>query len=230
MGFGLMFVGYFFVYVMSYVFIPKLLGYLIMLVASVKLSAYELKFKPCVPILGFMSVISAYALTENILDHFGVVPPMFGEGILNVVSTAEEILTIAFHAFLMLAINSIARSTGLDKLCFRAMRNLLLIGIAEMTYLIVLLLPKNNFVQYVFFAAVILRFIWIVLDLLLLVSCYRMICEEGDESMPDKEIKIPIIKQMEAIMRRRDKNAFDSALKWSEKIKNKKENKSKNKK
>ena len=211
MGFGLMFIGYFFVYVMSYVFIPKLVGYLIMLWASLKLSAFDIKFKKCVPILGALSIVSVYTLTGGVFNHIGTDLVFFNEIALNIVSLTEEALTLVFHAFLMLAISSIARDTGLENIRFRSMRNLVVIGIAEIFYVVVTLLPKEN-IQVLFFTALVLRLLWIILDLILLVSCYRMICEEGDEDMPDKEINIPIIKQMESIMRKRDKNAFDSGI------------------
>ena len=227
MGFGLMFVGYFFTYLISLVFVPRILGYAIMLWATVKLSAFDIKFKRCLPVLGGLFLISAYVLSGDIVKHFNLEASLFNDTVLNIVSTAEELLVILFHVFLMLAIGSIAKDTGLDKIRFRAMRNLLLIMIAELTYTVIIFLPKNKVVQTVFAITVILRFIWIFLDLILLASCYRLICEEGDESMPEKEINVPIIKQMESVMRRRDKNAFDSGKRWSEKRQNKKEKRKK---
>ena len=55
-----------------------------------------------------------------------------------------------------------------------------------------------------------------------------MICDEGDADMPDKEINIPIMKEMENIMRRRDKNAFDSGMNIREKRREKRNRKRKN--
>ena len=211
MGFGLMFIGYFFVYVMSYVFIPKLVGYLIMTWAALKLSAFDVKFKKCIPLLGALSVVSIYMLVGGVLNSAGTDVVFFNQTALNIVSLTEEALTLAFHFFLMIAISSIARDTGLENIRFRSMRNLVVIGVAEIVYIVVTLLPKEK-IQVVFFMALVLRLLWIILDLILLVSCYRMICEEGDEDMPEKEINIPIIKQMESIMRKRDKNAYDSGI------------------
>lgn len=227
MGFGLLFVGYFVTYVMSYVFIPKLLGCIIMLAGIIKLSEYELKFKRCIPVLGAMSVSSAYMLLKNIFEYLRIESQLFNDGILNVVSTVDEGLTVLFHIFLLIAITSIAKSTGIDKLCFKSMRNLLIVGVAEVTYFAVLIFQDINIKQVLFWIALCLRLIWIVLDLLLLASCYRMICDEGDADMPDKEINIPIIKEMENIMRRRDKNAFDSGMNIREKRREKKESKKK---
>ena len=227
MGFGLMFVGYFFTYLISLVLVPKILGYVIMLWATVKLSAFDVKFKKCLPALCGLFLISAFSLSGDIIKHFGIVSSMFNDTVLNVVSVAEELLVVAFHAFLMFAIGSIAMDTGLEKIRFRAMRNLLLIGVAEGAYVAIVFLPKNKVIQAIFAVVVILRFIWIILDLVLLASCYRMICEAGDEDMPEKEINIPVIKQMESIMRKRDKNAFDSGKRWTEKRKEKKEKRKK---
>ena len=42
MGFGLMFVGYFFTYLISLVWVPKILGYAVMTWAVSKLSAFDI--------------------------------------------------------------------------------------------------------------------------------------------------------------------------------------------
>ena len=222
MGFGLMFVGYFFTYLISLVFVPKILGYVIMTWAAVKLSAFDIKFKRCLPVLLVLILVSTYSLTGDILRYLNVEMPLFVGLVPNIISIIEELLILVFHVYLMLAIASIAKDIGLEKIRFSAIRNLLIIFVAEAAYTIMTFLPKNDAIQAIFLGAVILRFIWIFLDLVLLASCYRQICEEGDESMPEKEINIPIIKQMEESMRRRDKNAFDLGLKWTEKRKTKK--------
>ena len=229
MGFGLLFIGYFVTYVMSYVFIPKLLGCILMLLGILKLSAYDLKFKKCVPVLGAMSITSAFMLVNSALQYFNITALVINDVLLNSVSVADELLGLGFHAFLLLAINNIARDTGLEKLCFKAMRNLLLVFVAEIAWFAVSIFSDTSANQVIFWIAIGLRIIWIVLDLILLVSCYRLICDESDVDMPDKEVNIPVIKQMEEIMRRRDKNAFDSGRNWSEKRKAKREEK-KNKK
>ena len=227
MGFGLMFVGYFFAYLISLVFVPKILGYAIMVWATVKLSAFDLKFKKCLPVLGGLILVSAYSLAGDIFRYLSMDVALFNGVVPNVIAVIEEVLVLAFHAFLMLAIASIAKDTGLEKIRFTAIRNLLIIGIAEVAYTIMIFLPKNESIQAVFFGVILLRFIWIFFDLFLLVSCYRMICEEGDENMPEKEINVPIIKQMESTLRRRDKNAFDSGIKWTENRRMKKEKRKK---
>ncbi len=227
MGFGLMFVGYFFAYLISLVLVPKILGYAIMVWATVKLSAFDLKFKKGLPVLGGLILVSAYSLVGDIFRYFSMDVTLFNGVVPNVIAVIEEVLVLVFHAFLMLAIANIAKETGLEKIRFSAMRNLLIIGIAEVAYTVMIFLPKNESIQAVFLGVIILRFIWIFCNLFLLASCYRMICEEGDESMPEKEINVPVIKQMESTLRRRDKNAFDSGIKWTENRRTKKEKRKK---
>jgi hypothetical protein len=198
-----------------------------MLAGVVKLSEYELRFKRCIPTLGAMCLSSGYMLLRDIFEYFSIESSLFGEGVLNVVSTVDEAITVLFHVLVLIAITAIAKSTGIDKICFKAMRNLLIVGVAEVTYFVVLAFPNSEIRQIIFWIALCLRLIWIVLDLMLLASCYRMICDESDADMPDKEINIPVIKQMEDIMRRRDKNAFDSGKLWSAKRRAKKESKNK---
>ena len=61
MGFGLLFVGYFFVYIISVVpFFPKIIGYALMLKAALKLSDFEVRFKRCLPIIGVLSATSLF--------------------------------------------------------------------------------------------------------------------------------------------------------------------------
>lgn len=227
MGFGLLFVGYFISYVMSYVFIPKLLGCIIMLAGVLKLSEYELEFKKSVPLLGAMSVTSAYMMVRSLMNYFGIASPVFGETAANMVSLADEILCVLFHVLLLLAIKKIAKDTGLDKLCYKTVRNLLIVFVAEIAWLSVSLIPDTEFKKIMFWIAFGLRAIWIVINLMLLVSCYRFICDESDVDMPDREINIPIIKQMEKAMQKRDKNAFDSGNLLNEKRRNKKQGKKK---
>ena len=229
MGFGLMFVGYFVAYVMSYAFIPKLIGCLIMLWGIINLSQYELKFKRCIPVLGVMSVISIYVLMSNIFGYFDITSVFFSDSVISVVTAVDEAVNFIFHAFLLIAITSISKATDLEKLAFKAMRNLLIVGAAEIAYLIFSALPQNESTRPVYLIAFCLRLIWIILDLILLASCYRLICDEKEVDMPDKEINIPVIKQMEEIMRKRDKNAFDSAIRWSEKRRDKRNEKQKRK-
>lgn len=227
MGFGLLFVGYFVSYVMSYVFIPKLLGCIIMLAGVLKLSEYELEFKKSIPVLGAMSVTSAYMMVRSLLDYFGIVSPVFGEIAANIVSLADEILGVLFHVLLLLAIKKIAKDTGLDNLCYKAVRNLLIVFVAEISWLSVSLIPDTEFKKILFWIAFGLKVIWIVINLILLVSCYRMICDESDVDMPDREVNIPIIKHMEKTMQKRDKNAFDSGKLLNEKRWTKKQSKKK---
>ena len=228
MGFGLLFIGYFFVYVISIVpFIPKLVGYFIMLVATLKLSDYEVRFKRCIPVLGALGLVSAFLFAKDIFELANIQAYVFNDTITNIISVAEEVLTLLMNALLLISVKAIAESTELDKLSFRSTRNLFVIFIAEAVYLVALFLPDGDAKKTIFMIALGLRVIWIILNLVLIVSCYRMICEEGDEDMPEKEMNIPILKQMEATLNKRNQNAFDAGRNLYNKRKSKKEKKNK---
>ena len=90
-------------------------------------------------------------------------------------------------------------------------------------YLIAWFLPNNDFVKILTMSAFILELVWIVLTLVLIASCYRLICDESDLDMPVRDVNIPIIGKMEEIMRKRDQNAYNAAKDMAEKRRRKKE-------
>ena len=129
---------------------------------------------------------------------------------------------------LMTAIISIAKATELDKLAFRAARNIVIMTLGELVYVIAFFLPESGVRNGMAYCALIIRALHILLDLMLIFACYRMICNEGDEDMPVKEVKIPVLRKMEEVLNKRDKDAFESARNISERRAEKK-NKRKNK-
>lgn len=225
MGFGLMLIGYLAAYVMSYAFVPKIIGYALMIWGTCKLMEYDLKFKRCLWPLLSAGVLSVYDLAEDICKSAGVESAIFSKGIVNAVNYADLLLSVCFIVFLMIAITSIANATELPKLSFRAMRNILILLLGEVLYVVALCLPAGQVANGIAYFALIVRALRIVLDLMLLFACLRMICQEGDQDMPERESNIPIIRKMEAVLSKRDKDAFDSGIKYSNVRRAKKERK-----
>lgn len=223
MGFGLLFVGYFAVYIMSLVIIPSLIGYLFMAWANVKLSQYDLCFKRCIPILGFLCLVSTYLLIGDIFDYMSIESALFSEVVKTVVQTAEKILSFVYQLFLMLAMRHIAIDTELPKLAYRSARNFSIGALSMAVYIVAWILPEGEVAKTLALSAFLLELLWIILTLVLIASYYRLICDESDFDMSVKEVKIPIIGKMEEIMRRRDQNAYNSAKDMAEKRRQKKE-------
>ena len=228
MGFGLLFVGYFFVYIISVVpFFPKIIGYALMLKAALKLSDFEVRFKRCLPIIGVLSATSLFIFAGFICEFYNISLPIFNSKVIEIVSMADEILSVLFHAVLLISVTAIAKTTELDKLSFNSMRNLLIVCAYALVKFVAMVLPNGDVRGVFTLIAFCLNVLWIILNLFLFASCYRMICEEGDEDMPDKEINIPIIKQMETVINRRNKNAFDAGVNLRNKRQSKKDKKRK---
>ena len=223
MGFGLLFVGYFMAYVMSLVIIPGIIGYLLMTWANVKLSQYDLYFKRCIPILGFLCLVSTYSLIGDIFSYMSIESAFFSDGARAVVQTVEKVLSFTYQVSLMLAVRHIAIDTELPNLAYKAFRNLSVGALSMVVYLIAWFLPNNDFVKILTMSAFILEIVWIVLTLVLIASCYRLICDESDLDMPVRDVNIPIIGKMEEIMRKRDQNAYNAAKDMAEKRRRKKE-------
>ena len=230
MGFGLLLLGYVAANVMSIGFVPKMLGYALMIWACIKLSDYEPRFKRCLYVAAPAAILSVYIDANKICKMLGATSSMFPDGAVKYVGYAESLASLGFCVLLMIAIIAIAKSTELDKLAFRAARNIVITALGEAAYFVAVCLPNGNVANGIAYAALTIRALHILLDILLIFACYRMICNEGDEDMPAKETNIPILRKMEEVLNKRDKNAFDSARSFSEKRMEKKKNKSKKQK
>ena len=216
---------------MSYGFVPKFIGYAIMMWGCLKLSDYEKKFSRCLYIALPAVVLSVYFDAKKICDLFGISTNLFSSGAVTVVTVAETALSCGFCVLLMLAIISIAKETEVNKLAFKAARNMVILILGELVYAVSICLPKGNVAIGMAYVALALRILRVVLDLMLIFACYRMICQEGDEDMPAKEIKNPVFRKMEEVLNKRDTNAFESAQGLKRKKPPKKQNnKSKKKK
>jgi len=214
MGFGLILMGYILANdVMKLSFVPSIIGYALMSWGCIKLNDYNVRFKRCAIPLIPSSILSIYLFCDRILK---LDSPIFTDTAVKAVRAVEAVSYACFMALLMVAIVSIAKETGLDKLAFRAARNMVIIFISESIYLIATCLPTGNISGGMAYCAMMIRLLRVILDTLLLFACYRMICSEGDEDMPAKEIKTPILRKMEEVMNKRDKNTYDSAKAFKE--------------
>lgn len=231
MGFGLTFVGYFIAYLVSMAFPPvKLLGYALMIWGCVKLSEYNTRFRNAVLPLGFLSLMGVYSLMETIYGTLGITSTFFEAGAVNIAANINEAIDVAFHACLLIAVCSIAKETGLDKMAYKSMRNLLIVFASEIAYFVAILLPVENVASVVSYIAVVLRIIWIVLNVVLMANCYKMICPEGDEDMPVRESNIEVIRKMDAVINKREEAAKQAAVDLVSRRRENKNDNNKNKK
>lgn len=234
MGFGLLFLGYITTFLMSinsFGVVFRLTGCAIMLSALSKLSRYEKSF--------FYVNISCFAMTA--ISLFECVFGFFDSGwrydnVKSICMSIFLVLTVIFHFLLYLAIYRISKDVGLERLKLKSVRNAVFASI-ELVILLCAYVMWNlelNITKYIVMAGILYPFVIAILNLMLIYSCYKNICEEGDEEAPRKPSKIPFLNKLFEASEKREQEIFDNTKSYAEKrLANdleKKKNKKKHKK
>ncbi len=201
MGFGLLFFGYFATMLMSVnqfgAFI-KLAGYALILIASCKLNKYHGSFlwlsissvlMMAVYVAMVASNVSQFLYEQLIID----VQPL-GQAYQNICSYIEAAATFVFHAAMLSAIRAIAVETGVFKNAVSAVRNLVFVCLYYVLYLLAML--PLSISKYFSLAAVVVFFVFIILNLVLIYSCYARICDECDVEMEQKPSRFAFVNKM----------------------------------
>ena len=205
MGFGILFIGYFMAMLMSINAIGsviRLLGYALVLVATRKLSKYHRAFDAVSLATALMMAVSLLLvvydassfLYEQVIVDTQLLPPVFR----TVVGYIEMALTFVFSAVLLWAIRLIAIQTDVHKIAVSAVRNFVFICVYYVLSLIGLL-PfafAQKYASTVGAPVLILYFVWIILNLVLIYSCYARICDEDDVDMEQKPSRFEFVNNM----------------------------------
>lgn len=200
MGFGCLFIGYFFANMMPPVGSPlsvlKLIGYPLMVAALYRLAPYHKRFLYCfilsLATLPFAVYYGMYGLSE-----FGAFPThAFLSGTFyNVVQILYLAVSLALHVLLLLAVAGLSAELKLSQIRANAWRNLTFVG-AYFLLRFLMMLPVSA-LQRLIGPTLLLWICMIFLNLYLLFRCYRYICPEGDEDMPDRQPVKPKSKRSE---------------------------------
>lgn len=205
MGFGILFIGYFMATLMSINAIGsvmRLIGYSIVLVATRKIYKYNRTFVLVSLTSAVMIVISlllvvydgAHVLYEQMIFGAMPFPPLFR----TVVGYVEMGASFVFNAALLYAIRSIALETEVTKIAVSSVRNFIFICV----YYVIMLIGYLPFAFVKDYAAafgapaLILYFVWIILNLVLIYSCYARICDESDVEMLQKPSRFEFVNKM----------------------------------
>ncbi len=203
MGFGYLFIGYFFLifFPLSGIgVLPNLaaVGCAIMLVGTKKIYSYaeDCKgFKLASYTLIPYFALSAAALILNIAEYFGISQETVA-AFLNPISLACDLLFGLLAVFLMAGIYKLARQVELPKL---ASRSAIFMSVSVLFTLCALISNTAAIlditagktvtatINYIGLAAFLLEYLAIFLNLFHIFSCYANICLEGDEDMPYRE-------------------------------------------
>lgn len=209
MGFGVLFIGY----VVTFLFamtklsvITNLFGALIMMYALTLLSRYNRFFKYALIASGALTV---YGIVYLIFVLFMNSSPEIMETVLTYVKAG---IVFLYHIPLLKGISQLAYEVELPKVARKAVRNLSF-TIVYFVFEIFTLLPFPQKIAeeinlYVSFPVLCMGLIWLVLNGILLFSCYMWICLEGDEDMEAKESKFEIVNKLTSKVSEIEDRAF----------------------
>ena len=216
MGFGLLLMGYFLGMVMSLNIFGaffRLAGFALAAYAARKLSDYHKGFSfltlasmlsVAVSVLGAISSLSAF-----LYDNMIIAEKLIGDGLATAFGYARYGAELVFTVALCVAISLIAKETGEIKLRYVAIRNLALYCVYFVLQIICWLPHEyvGTLLQITALPAVaqLAGFALILLNLLMIFSCYRRICDESDVDMPQKPSRFEFVNQMRAEREEKEK-------------------------
>ncbi len=203
MGFGLLFLGYFAATMMSVNTLSsffRIAGYIIVLIALLKLNKYHRSFKWAaflsVFMIGIYSLYAAADISKMLYERLLISSQPFGDAYIIACGYIEMALSFVFHTALLNAIRLIAMETGVPKKATAAVRNLVFICVYNILYFLAKL--PLDLSKYLVGPAVIIYFVYTFLNLLLIYSCYARICDEADVNMDVKPSRFAFVNKMRA--------------------------------
>lgn len=197
MGFGYLLIGYLITFVIHMTLealglgsLALLVGYGTMMLGLFQLNRYHSAFayaKWMLPVLMLTAVYDGIAsLSENMLLELSFINAAVGEA----VGWVTFVTVILYHFALLYAIRALAEEVELPVLRVKTMRNMLIVGLYAVIYLLAELPLFGETVRaYLLYPAVLLQLAWILFNLLLLLQCAKDICPEGEEDPAPKRYR-----------------------------------------
>ena len=186
MGFGILFIGYFFTYIGAitpFSTFTSVIGTGI-IIFSLKNLIYENKF--------FLASLIASIILELVsipimfMSVLGATNYLFYDILLKIQGYMIPILNI----ILVIAIYLIAKQVGLPKLQAKSIVDMIIIGIYFVSATIFNLLNNEFLMERLFIVNVFAQLIYTIFTLIIIFNCYMRICYEGDENMEGDTIGI----------------------------------------
>lgn len=182
MRFGILFIGYVSLFICKGVDIfPDIIAYIIIFIALMRLSEYNINFKKAKLTLYPLMVTTATNDTLQILKYFKYENIFLN----NMLYTINLVIFIIYIYFLFKGIYELADEVGRTKIAASAKRNWYIVLIYTVISIIIKLeIPEiKSLSMYYGLLYFISGLLWIILSASMIFSCYMWICREGDEDM-----------------------------------------------
>lgn len=224
MGFGLLLIGYLITYVLKMTAdgidaggFALLLGYGLMMYGLWKLNRFHPSFAfakwLCVPLL----LLSAVEAAQNVAGWFSVSLPWYGETLSTVLSWAQFLGLMIFHATLLYAIRMLAKEVGLPAISIAAVRNSIFVALYALLYLASYLPFSTETVQkYLAVPCILTLILFVALNLWLFLSCAKNICAEGEEEPEPKRYKLGFLNKINDKLLANEERAIEETKREAE--------------
>lgn len=201
MGFGWLFIGYFLT-IMNvpilgiFGIIVRLCGYVLIIMATLKLRKYNRSFDFAMYGAIAMTIVSYCFLAKNIIDKLAV--GFLSKTVTSVIEYVDLGCTFVFTALLLWGIYCIAKETEVKKISNSAIRNFVFLSLCYIvrliSYMPISAIKKVNG-TFVFIIWV-LYFVYSILNIILIFSCYAKICDEDDVEMERKPSRFEVVNRI----------------------------------
>jgi len=213
MGFGLLLIGYFTATIMSlnsFGGVFRALGAVIMCKGAKRLSQYNSSFFILLAVsvaVALLSVVCAVADVSTFMYNNLLIPsPILDDGAVKALSYARLVADFVTVAALCYCVRRISVETGAVKTTYTPVRNFIFYCLFILLQVIVWLasFTKNEaLLDFVSSTAlpvwmVIINIVCILLNCVMLFSCYARICDESDVDMPQKPSRFAFVNKMRA--------------------------------
>lgn len=233
MGFGWLFIGYFVATLMSINVVGKfirLVGYGIMILAAGKLKRYHGGFAYFQIVSVFMLAVSLLFAASDVFDflyrEMYISTEVFPPSIDKAFAVIELCSSLVFNGFMLYAIRAIAIETEVYKIAVNAVRNAIFVALYFAMNIIVYLSTSfaEGYAKLFGLPALLLYFTWIVLNLVLIYSCYARICDENDVDMARKPSKFEFVNKMREEFDAKEKKAVEETARYRQEKMEKRQN------
>lgn len=198
MGFGYLFLGYLIAFLLMPVadglgvaFVALLLGYTTMLYALHILKHFCYAFAYAQWSLYPLVLLSFYHALENLSELFLWNVSFVTPTVTSIIGYVEFGFVLLFHAALLSAVRVIGNEVGLKSTAAAAIRNFIIMMLYA-AVAIVYFIPIAAFEgirSYLGLSVTLMKLVYVICNLLLLVSCAKNICAEGEDEPEPKRYR-----------------------------------------
>ena len=218
MGFGWLFIGYFFTVMNMQMFgiagtLVRIFGLMLMAFAILKLRRYNSAFNiTLIGILGMLCVsvlVFTISIDKLLFNNLIISSRFFSSTAESVIEYSGQAVSFAFNASLLWGVFKIAKETEVDKISNNAIRNFIFFCMYYFVYALSFVPTEGIKSAKAEFALIawILYFACSILNIVLLFSCYARICDEADLEMERKPSRFEFVNRFREKQDRRSEQA-----------------------